>query len=136
MQLNPYLHFNGQCEEAFNFYARCLGGKIAFMMTYAGTPVEKHVPVEWGNKILHATLAIGDQILFGADGTPETYEEPKGFSVSLNRQDPAEAKRIFDTLSEKGKVRMALEKTFWAALFGMLVDQYGIPWMINCEQAA
>jgi len=136
MQLNPYLHFNGQCEEAFNFYAQCLGGKIEFMMPHAGTPAEKHVPAEWRNKILHARLAVGDQILLGSDGPPETYEKPKGFSVSLSLTDPAEAERIFQTLSEKGKVRMALEKTFWAALFGMLVDQFGIPWMINCEPAA
>jgi PhnB protein len=136
MQINPYLHFNGQCEEAFNFYAQCLGGKIEFMMTYAGTPVEKHVPAEWRNKILHATLAVGDQILFGADGPPETYKEHKGFSVSINLKDPAEAERIFRTLGEKGNVQMPLEKTFWAARFGMLVDQFGIPWMINCGQAA
>jgi PhnB protein len=136
MQLNPYLHFNGQCEEAFNFYAQCLGGKIEFMMTHAGAPVEQLVPAEWRNKILHAALAVGDQILLGADGPPETYKEPQGFSVSLNLKDPAEAERIFHALAERGKVRMALEKTFWAALFGMLVDRFGIPWMINCEPAA
>ncbi len=136
MQINPYLHFNGQCEEAFNFYAQCLGGKIEFMLTYSGTPVEQHVPAEWRNKILHATLAVGDQILQGADGPPETYKEPQGFSVSLNLKDPAQAERIFHTLAENGKVQMPLQKTFWAALFGMLVDQFGIPWMINCEPAA
>lgn len=136
MQINPYLHFNGQCEEAFNFYAQCLGGKIDFMLTYAGTPVEQHVPAEWQSKILHATLAVGDQILQGADGPPETYKEPQGFSVSLNLKDPAQAERIFHTLAENGKVQMPLQKTFWAALFGMLVDQFGIPWMINCAPAA
>ena len=136
MQLKPYVHFNGQCEEAFNFYAQCLGGKIDFMLTYAGTPVEQHVPAEWQSKILHATLAVGDQILQGADGPPETYKEPQGFSVSLNLKDPAQAERIFHTLAENGKVQMPLQKTFWAALFGMLVDQFGIPWMINCAPAA
>jgi PhnB protein len=136
VQINPYLHFNGQCEEAFNFYAQCLGGKIDFMLTYAGTPVEQHVPAEWQSKILHATLAVGDQILQGADGPPETYKEPQGFSVSLNLKDPAQAERIFHTLAENGKVQMPLQKTFWAALFGMLVDQFGIPWMINCAPAA
>ena len=136
MQINPYLHFNGQCEEAFNFYAQCLGGKIDFMLTYAGTPVEQHMPAEWQSKILHATLAVGDQILQGADGPPETYKEPQGFSVSLNLKDPAQAERIFHTLAENGKVQMPLQKTFWAALFGMLVDQFGIPWMINCAPAA
>jgi PhnB protein len=136
VQINPYLHFNGQCEEAFNFYAQCLGGKIDFMLTYAGTPVEQHVPAEWQSKILHATLAVGDQILQGADGPPETYKEPQGFSVSLNLKDPAKAERIFHTLAENGKVQMPLQKTFWAALFGMLVDQFGIPWMINCAPAA
>jgi PhnB protein len=106
------------------------------MLTYAGTPVEQHVPAEWQSKILHATLAVGDQILQGADGPPETYKEPQGFSVSLNLKDPAQAERIFHTLAENGKVQMPLQKTFWAALFGMLVDQFGIPWMINCAPAA
>jgi PhnB protein len=134
MQLNPYLTFNGQCEAAFKFYEKCLGGKIEAMMTHAGTPMENHVPSEWRNKILHARLTVGDQALMGSDAPPERYEKPQGFSVSLNVKSPAEAERIFHALAEKGKVQMPLEQTFWAVRFGMCVDRFGIPWMVNCEK--
>ena len=135
MQLNPYLTFNGQCETAFKFYERSLGGKIEAMLPHAGTPVEEHVPAEWRSKILHARLIVGDEVLMGSDAPPERYEQPKGFSVSLQTKDPAEAERIFSALATNGTVRMPLQKTFWAARFGMLVDQFGIPWMVNCEAA-
>ena len=136
MQLNPYLLFNGQCEAAFKFYERVLGGKIETMLTHAGTPAEAQVPAEWRNKILHARLTVGGEVLMGSDAPPGHYEQPKGFSVSLNIDKPAEAERIFQALAENGTVQMPLHKTFWAARFGMLVDRFGIPWMVNCEQAA
>jgi PhnB protein len=136
MQLNPYLNFNGQCEAAFKFYEKSLGGKIEAMFTHAGTPAEQQTPPEWRDKILHARLTIGDNILMASDAPPDCYEEPKGFSVSLQINDPKEAERIFYALAENGKVQMAIQETFWAARFGMLVDQFGIPWMINCEKAA
>ena len=94
MQLNPYLHFNGQCEEAFKFYEKCLGGKITFMMPHEGTPVADQVPQEWGKKILHATLNIGEDVLQGADSPPNHYQKPQGFSVSISTNDPAEADRM------------------------------------------
>jgi PhnB protein len=134
MQLNPYLMFNGQCEAAFKFYERCLAGKIVAMMTYAGSPMEEHAPPEWRNKVMHARLTVGDKVLMGSDAMPGCHEEPKGFSVTLGIDDPAEAERIFNALSEMGTVRMPIEETFWALRFGMLVDQFGIPWMINCER--
>lgn len=133
MQLNPYLTFNGQCEAAFKFYERCLGGKIEAMITHAGTPAEQHVPPEWRKKILHASLTVGGEVLMGSDAPPDRYEEPKGFSVSLQIKDPADAERIFAALAENGVVRMPLQQTFWAHRFGMLVDRFGTPWMINCQ---
>ena len=133
MQLIPYLVFNGQSEAAFKFYAECLGGKIEAMMPHRGTPVEQHVSSEWQDKILHARLKTVDGVLMGSDAPPGRYEEPKGFSVSLQVKDPADAERIFRALAEKGTVRMPLEKTFWAQRFGMLVDRFGIPWMVNCD---
>ena len=135
MQLNPYLNFNGQCEAAFKFYERCLGGKIVFTMTYGESPMADKVPSDWRKKILHVRLMAGDQALMGADAPPEHYEQPKGFSVTVGIDDPAEAERIFHALAEKGSVSMPIQKTFWAQRFGMLVDQFGIPWMINCEEA-
>lgn len=136
MQLNPYLTFNGRCEAAFKFYETVLGGKIEAMIPHEGTPAAEHVPPEWRNKIMHARLIVGDKVLMGSDAPPDRREDMKGFSVTLGIDDPAEAERIFHALAKNGTVRMPIQKTFWAARFGMLVDQFGTPWMINCEQAA
>jgi PhnB protein len=133
MQVNTYLFFNGQCEAAFKFYERCFGGKIEAMLTHAGSPAEAQTPPEWRDKIMHARLMVDGQALMGSDAPPGHFEKPQGFSVSLGITDPAEAERIFQTLAENGNVRMPLQKTFWAQKFGMLVDQFGIPWMVNCE---
>jgi PhnB protein len=136
MQLNPYLFFNGQCEAAFKFYEKVLGGKIVVMMPHEGTPAAAQVPPEWLKKIIHARLAVGDKVLMGSDAPPDRYQETKGFSVSIGVDTPAEAERIFHALSENGKVHMPMDKTFFAERFGMLADQFGIPWMIICEKAA
>lgn len=134
MQLNSYLFFNGQCEAAFKFYEKCLGGKIDAMLPHAGTPAEGQVPANWRDKIMHARLLVGDEVLMGSDAPPEHFQQPQGFSVALGVGDPAEAERIFNALADKGTVRMPIQQTFWAVRFGMLVDQFGIPWMINCEK--
>jgi PhnB protein len=136
MQFNPYLSYNGQCEAAFKYYERCLGGKIECMMTYESRPGEYPVPPEWDKKILHATLKVGDQVLMGADAPPDRYQKPQGFSLTLGLNEPAEAERIFKALAEQGTVEMALQETFWAVHFGVLVDRFGIPWTVNCERPA
>jgi PhnB protein len=136
MQVNPYLLFNGQCEAAFKFYERCLGGKLVGIMTHGESPMSSQVSPEWRSKIIHARLAVGDEVLMGSDAPPERYEAPKGFSVSITVKEPAEAERVFQELAKGGKVQMPIQKTFWSVRFGMLVDQFGIPWMVNCEQAA
>jgi PhnB protein len=136
MQLNPNLTFNGQCEEAFKFYQQCLGGDIQTMMTWGDSPMADHVPSEWRDRIIHTTLIVGETTLMGGDAPPDRYEEPRGFSVTININDPVEAERIFHALSEDGAVTMPLQETFWAARFGMVVDRFGIPWMVNCGQAA
>ncbi len=136
MQLNPYLFFDGQCEAAFKFYAKLLGGKIEAMMSHEGTPAAEHVAAEWRGKIMHARLVIGDKVLMASDAPPDRSDGAmKGFSVTLGVDRPAEAERIFNALADKGTVRMPLEQTFWAARFGMLVDRFGTPWMISCEKA-
>ena len=134
MKINAYLHFDGRCEAAFKFYEQCLGGKIVFKMTYGESPMAGQSPPGWRDKIMHARLLVKDQVLMGSDAPPERYDAPKGFSMSLNLNDPAEAERIFNALLEKGTVVMPLQETFWAERFGMLSDQFGIPWMINCEK--
>ncbi len=136
MHLTTHLNFNGECETAFQFYAGLLGGKINNLRTWAGSPMEKHVPAEWAKKVIHASMSVGDGMLSGADSPPDRYEAPKGFTMTIELSDEAEAERIFAALAENGKVNMPLQKTYWATRFGMLTDRFGIPWMINCGGAA
>ncbi|MFY9845804.1 MAG: VOC family protein [Terriglobales bacterium] len=131
-----YLFFDGQCEAAFKFDEKLLGGKIEAMMTHKGTPAATHVPVGWRSKIMHARLVLGDQVLMGSDAPPDHQQKPQGFSVNISVDDPAVAARIFHALEEDGKVTMPFGETFWAMRFGMFVDRYGIPWMVNCEKVA
>ena len=135
MQIYPYLSFNGQCEAAFKFYEECLGAQLGPIFRYAGTPQSNHVPADWQDKVMHGSFTVGDQVLMGGDVAPDRYEEPKGISLSLQMKSTTKAERIFQLLAQDGTVVMPLEKTFWAARFGMLVDRFGIPWLINCEES-
>jgi PhnB protein len=134
MQLNPYLTFQGQCREAFEFYARELNGTIEGLFTFKDTPVAAEVPAEWRDKIMHASLRVGDQVLMGSDAPPGSHEPMGGFSVSLQIANPREAERVFAALAEEGTVRMPIQETFWAHRFGMCVDRFGVPWMVNCDK--
>ena len=136
MEINPYLLFNGQCEEAFKFYEKSLNGKIEAMMPHEGSPAEQHAPPNWLKKILHARINIGGQIVMASDAPPGSYEKPRGFSVSISIKDPKEAEKMFNALADKGTIQMPIGPTFWAERFGMLTDRFGIPWMINCEKRA
>lgn len=134
LQWNPYLSFNGNCSEAFDFYAKVFGGKVVMMMTYGETPAAEHVSPAARGKIMHGRLVVGDQVLMGSDATPERpYEGIKGLSVAIQMASPPDAERIFAGLSEGGKVTMPIGETFWAARFGMCIDKFGVPWMVNCE---
>jgi PhnB protein len=136
MRTNPYLFFDGNCEEAFRFYERVLGGKIIAMVPHSGTPAEQNVPAEWRDKIMHAALQVGEDTLMASDAPPRYRQPMSGFSVSLQFADTAEAKRVFDALAEGGTVKMPFEETFWAAGFGMVTDRFGTPWMMNCDKPA
>src|SRR5262245_35181171 len=133
MEMTPSLNFKGQCEAAFKFYEQCLGGQVGTIFRYAGTPLAHQVPADWQDKIMHGSVTVAGQVLMGGDVAPDRYEEPKGFSLSLQMKSAANAERIFNDLAKGGRVLVPLEKTFWAERFGMVVDQFGIPWMINCE---
>ena len=133
MQVNPYLSFNGKCEAAFKFYEQVLGGQLGDIFRYAGTALAHQVPSDWADKVMHGSVMIGGQLLMGGDVAPDRYEAPTGFSLSIQIKDAAEAERIFGELRQGGRAVMPLEKTFWAERFGMVVDRFGIPWMINCE---
>jgi PhnB protein len=133
MQISPYLSFKGDCEAALRFYEQCLGGQLGALFRYAGSPMADEVPADWQGKVMHGSVTVAGQVLMGGDVAPDRYEEPKGFSLSLQLQDSTEAERIFDELEKDGRVTLPLQKTFWAARFGMVVDRFGIPWLINCE---
>ena len=135
MQLNPYLCFNGDCEAALHFYEQVLGARIDCLLRHEGTPAEAQTPPDWRRKVLHARLNLNGQTVMASDAPPSCYEQPKGFSINVSVQDPGEAERIFRALAEDGQVRMPIGETFWAERFGMLVDRFGIPWMVNCEKA-
>lgn len=136
MEISPYLGFNGQCEAAFKFYERVFGGKIVGIMTYGASPMAQQMPAEMHDKIIHVRLLVGDQALMGGDASPQNYEAAQGFNVYITVKDPEEADRVFNELSKDGKVTMPMQKTFWSARFGMTVDRFGTPWLINCAQAA
>src|SRR6478609_7514203 len=135
MKWNPYLAFNNQCKEAFEFYEKCLGGKIVAMIGYGDTPAKEHMPANTGARIMHARLVLGDQVLMGCDAHPEMpYDGIRGNDVAVQVETPAEAERLFAALSEGGTVQMPIGETFWGVRFGMLTDRFGVPWMIHCEK--
>ena len=136
MRVNPHLSFNGQCREAFTFYQKCLGAEIQMMMTWGESPMADQVGSELRDKIIHATLMVGETALSGGDGPADQYEAPRGFAVTIQINDPTDAERIFHELSDGGTVTMPIQQTFWAARFGMVVDRFGIAWMVSCGQAA
>jgi PhnB protein len=136
MKINPYLNFDGQCKAAFEFYAQCLGGKIVFMQTHGDSPMAEHTPPDWHDRILHAQLAVGDMVLMASDTPPGSYNPPQGLYLLLAVETTDEAERIFQRLAENGSVQMPIAETFWAARYGLVTDQYGTPWMINCDHPA
>ena len=136
MQLTPYLAFNGQCAAAFKFYEKVLDGKMVTLMTYGESSMAEQVPTAWHTRVIHASLLVdGNAWLMGADAPPDRENKTTGFCVNIGIEDPEKAERIFNAMAEGGTVQMPLQQTFWTVRFGMLTDQFGIPWMVNCEQA-
>ena len=137
MQLVAYLLFDGNAEEAFDFYARSLGGKVTRLSRFGEAPPEMPMPPEMRDKVMHIRLEVGDAVLMASDAMSSMgpYEPIKSCSVAIQLDAPAEAERIFHALAEGGTVQMPIGETFWSARFGMLVDRYGVPWMVNCPPA-
>ena len=133
MDLHSYVSFKGDCAAAFKFYEESLGATPGLIFRYADSPLADVVPPGWDDKVMHGSVRIGQHLLEGADVPPERYEEPKGFSLSLNVASPAEAEDLFAKLAAGGRVLYPIAKTFWSERFGMVIDRFGIPWMINCE---
>jgi PhnB protein len=136
LQLDNYLFFDGDCADAMRFYERTLGGKLQ-LMTHGDSPMAAQTPPGSANRIMHARLELDGRLLMASDSmVGQPYEGMKGFSLSLIYPTVAEAQRMFAALAEGGQVIMPIAKTFWAEAFGMLVDRFGTPWMVNGGMAS
>ncbi len=135
LQPIPYMAFDGNCSEAMRYYEKVLGGKIAVMMTNGQSPAAEHFPKEFHDRIMHARLELpGGGLFYAGDAMPQVpYEGIKGVTLALNYETVEEAESIFNALAQDGKVTMPYSPTFWAKKFGMLVDKYGVTWIINGE---
>lgn len=136
--INPYLSFNGSCEEAFNFYKSVFGGEFGYVGRYTEMPAEYGIADTDKNKIMHISLPISKETsLMGADATGAfgSGSDAGSFSVSINTDSDEEATKLFNGLSAGGTITMPLEKTFWGSLFGMFTDKYGVKWMVSHDQA-
>ena len=138
MQIQPYLFFDGRCDEAVEFYRKALGAEVAMLMRYKDSPEPVppgRIPAGWENKVMHVSLRIGEAVLMASDGCGSGELRHNGFSLSLSVNDAPAADRAFNALAAGGKVDMPLSKTFWSPRFGMLTDKFGIQWMINVAPA-
>jgi PhnB protein len=136
MEIQPYLFFDGHCEEAVAFYETALGAKVEMMMRYRESPdplPPDMVPPERSDQIMHASLRIGGAVLMASDDCSGKTQHLSGFSLSLGVPDAATADRVFNALADGGQVIMPLGKTFWSPRFGMVTDRFGVSWMVNQE---
>jgi PhnB protein len=137
MQVNPYLFFEGRCEEALEFYKKAVGAEVTFLMRHKDSPESPPpgvLPPGSENKVMHATFAIGQSTLHASDGHCRGNAKHEGFSLSITVAKPAEADRFFNALADGGQITMPLCKTFFSPRFGMLSDRFGIGWMVYVAQ--
>ncbi|HYC87671.1 MAG TPA: VOC family protein [Thermoanaerobaculia bacterium] len=130
-QLAPYLSFDGNCAEAMRFYERVLNGKLEAMMKNSDTPAADQLPPGNEDRIMHAMLTAGELVLMAGDAPVGQHSPMQGFTLAITYPTAAEARAVFDALSEGGRVTMPFEKTFWAEGFGMVRDRFGTPWAVN-----
>ena len=139
MQVQSYLFFNGRCEEAIEFYRKTLGAKVEMMMRFSENPDMQSGNANAGcmptdqNKIMHSCFRIGDTAVMASDGMTNAQPEFKGFSLTINARDEAEAKRLFGALADGGQVHQPLIKTFFSPCFGVVADKFGLGWMVIVE---
>src|SRR5882724_3634514 len=128
--VQPYLFFDGRCEEAVEYYRKTLGAEVTALMRYKDSPEPSMCPAGAGNKVMHASFRIGETTVMASDGRCEGKPSFQGFSLSLTVPGEAEAERLFAALGEGGQVQMPLTKTFFSPRFGMVADRFGVSWMI------
>jgi len=131
MDLSPYLNFDGDCAEAFAFYAKVLEGEITLQQTFGESPMAEQFP-DIADKMMHISLRIGDHVIMGSDTGPSPYQKPAGISVTLGFEDFDRCQQVFEALAEGGDVTMPFAATFWSPGFGLVTDRFGIPWMVDC----
>jgi len=131
--VKPYIAFNGNCEEAVNFYKECMGGEILYIGRYGDSPMKGKGP---DNAVMHCSLKIGDTVIMACDNMSDEHKITPGNNISLavGSGDIAQAESIFDKMSADGNVTMPIQETFWAERFGMLTDKFGINWMFNVDK--
>ena len=132
MSLSFHIDFNGQCQEAFEYYAEHLGGTIGTMLQFKDSPSASSVSEEWQHKIVHANVSIGGVELTGADLSPEQYRKPTGFYLLLGFNIEDEVGSAFERLADGGETILSPQKTFWSPCYAIVVDRYGAPWKLNC----
>jgi PhnB protein len=132
--VNPYLSFNGDCEQAFDLYKSVFGGEYQGLMRWGDNPDCAQMPADQQSQVMHVALPIGDSVLMGSDSPMGPVERGSAYSVAIGSKDLGETEKIFNGLAEGGEVTMPLQKTFWGATFGMLTDKFGVTWMINCDE--
>jgi PhnB protein len=134
MPVQPYLFFDGRCEEALDFYRRALGAEVTMMMRFKDSPEpspEGMRPPGTDDKVMHAAFTIGGSTILASDGCAQGKSKFEGFSLSLTVRTEADAERSFNALAEGGQVQMPLTRTFFSPSFGMVADRFGVPWMIH-----
>jgi len=134
MQLKPYLFFDGNCEEALNYYKECLGGEFESINRFKEGPEEmggRKVPEDFSNKIMHMTMRFGDNVIMASDGMDKVSNDGN-IMLSISMENVDELDSVFNKLSDGGTVTMPLEDTFWGARFGMFTDKFGVQWMFDC----
>ncbi len=138
MTINPYLNFNGNTEDAFNFYKSVFGGEFAILQRFKDVSDGDKMPAEVQNKIMHVSLPIGNTILMASDSLEALGQKlsvGNNFYISISTESRGETDRLFNALSAGGEIEMPLEKQFWGAYFGVFKDKFGIQWMLNCQES-
>jgi PhnB protein len=134
MHVQPYLFFDGRCEEAIEFYREALGAKVARLMRFKESPEPNQIPSGAENKVMHTSFSLGNTTIMASDGRATGKPHFEGFSLSIIASNEAEAERFFTALSAGGKVQMPMTKTFFSPRFGMVADRFGVSWMVLVGQ--
>ncbi len=134
MHLQPYLFFDGRCDEAIDFYRKALGAEVQMLMRFNQNPNPAANPPGAADKVMHAQVRVGDTVVLMSDGQCQGKGKFEGFALSVYAATEGEARKLFDALADGGKIQMPMNKTFFSPAFGMLTDRFGVAWMVLVRQ--